>query len=367
MSLTTMKRDLCLTHLWILLAMPLGAASGLIYVVNKAGTYIDVIDTATNKVVQTIDNIESPEVARFSPDGSRVYITSGGENVLDVVDRKSGKHIKKVPLSGWANDVAVTNDGKLIIVCIRNASKISHNVPGSIGDRETRGVDPGAMDFIDANSLEMVKSIPMKSGMHDMAVTADSKYAVAGSPEGHYLSAFDLRTKQIAWEIPYDQGLQPMVIENNPDGSGRRIFAQLAKLHGFVVVDFATHKEVARINLPEEPSRFGRGAGISHGIGIAPDGKTLWVNSRPANSVFAYSLPDIKLLGHVSLPELKLPGKAPKGARPGWITFSPDSKTVYVTNGSMKAVSAIDVKTMKEVANIPVGESPDRISTLTLP
>src|SRR6266403_1325560 len=144
MRLTTIKRYLCLSPLVILLAMPLAAATARIYVVNKGGTTIDVIDPETNKVVKVIEDIESPEVARFSPDGSRIYITSGSENVLAVMDRKSGKYIKKVPLSGWANDVAVTKDGKLILVCIRSL--------------------PGGLDIVDAASLETVKTIPTGAG-----------------------------------------------------------------------------------------------------------------------------------------------------------------------------------------------------------
>jgi YVTN family beta-propeller protein len=83
--------------------------------------------------------------------------------------------------------------------------------------------------------------------------------------------------------------------------------------------------------------------------------------------VFAYSLPDLKLLGHVSLPETAVPGKANRGGGPAWITFTPDSRTVYVSTCGTKSVSAIDVEAMKEVARIPVGELPDRISTLVLP
>ena len=78
MSLTTPKRVLFLSGLWILLAMPLAAGTALIYVTNRGGTTIDVIDSATNKVVQTIGNIESPEVVRFSRDGSQLYIFSRG-------------------------------------------------------------------------------------------------------------------------------------------------------------------------------------------------------------------------------------------------------------------------------------------------
>jgi len=354
MSSRSVKSSLFLSGLSILLAMPLAAGTARIYVNNKGGTTFDVIDPETNKVVQVIKDIESPEVARFSPDGSRIYITSGGENVLDVMDRKSGKHIKKVPLSGYANDIAVTNDGRLVLVCIRNTGMAREGA--------------GALDIIDTASLEKVKSIPVKSGLHDIAVTADSKYAAAGSPPGHLLIVFDLKSTEIAWQVQYDEGIQPLTIESNPDGSGRRIFAQLGHTNGFSVVDFAKHEEVARIKLPDEPGGFpGPANGISHGIGIAPDGRTLWVNSRPANAVFVYSLPELKLLGHVSMPELKLPGKTHQGGSPQWLTFTPDSKTVYISSRALGSVSAIDVKTMKVVATIPVGESPDRVTTLVLP
>src|SRR6266702_3926309 len=315
MSLTTAKRFLFLSGLWILLATPLAAETVRIYVTNRGGTTIDVIDPATNKVVQTIGNIESPEVVRFSPDGSRLYIPYRGENFLIVMDRKSEKIIKKVPLSGWPNEAVVTRDGKLILVCIRNTG--------------TEAEDVGALDIIDTASLEKVKSIPVKRGLHDIAVTADGKYAAAGAPGGHLLVVFDLQKMEIAWQVQYDYSVNPIAIENNPDGSGRRSFA--------------------------------------HGIGIAPDQKTLWVNSRPSNSVFAYALPEIKLLGHVPLPEQPVPGKAPRSGSPAWITFTPDSKTVYVSSCGVKTVTAIDTKTMKEVARIPVGEMPDRISTLVAP
>jgi len=344
---------------WLVLGMlsaaiPVAAATARIYVTNRGGTTISVIDPATNKVVQVIKGIESPEVVRFSPDASRLYIATRSEDFLDVMDRKSGKIIKKVPLSGWANDAAVTSDGKLILVCIRNTGQEAEDV--------------GALDVIDAKSLEKVKSIPVKRGLHDISVTGDGKFAAAGSPGGQVITVFDLQKMEIAWELPYDQGILPLIIESNPDGSGHLIFAQLNQTNGFSVVDFATHKEIARIKNPDEPKGFGPGCeGISHGIGLAPDHKTLWTNSRPANAVFVYSLPDLHLLGHVPLPETVVPGKANRGGGPAWITFTPDSKTVYVSTCGTKSITAIDVETMKEVTRIPVGEMPDRISTLVLP
>src|SRR6266478_2625192 len=359
MSLTTAKGFLFLSGLWILLAMPLAAKTVQIYVTNRGGTTIDVIDAATNKVVHTIGNIESPEVVRFSPDGRLLYIfsrTDPENNFLIVMDRKSEKIVKKVPLSGWANEAQTTKDGKLILVCIRNTG--------------TKAEDTGALDIIDTTTLEKVKSIPVRRGLHDLAVTGDGKYVAAGAPGGRFLVVFDLQKMEAAWEVQYDSGVNPIAIENNPDGSGRRIFVNLGALNSFSVVDFAKRAEVVRIKAPDEPTGFGAGRGCesnAHGIGISPDQKTLWVNSRPSNSVFAYSLPDIKLLGHVSLPEQIVPGKPSRSGNPAWITFTPDSKTVYVSSCGVKMVTAIDVQKMKEVARIPVGEMPDRISTLSLP
>jgi len=47
------------------------------------------------------------------------------------------------------------------------------------------------------------------------------------------------------------------------------------------------------------------------------------VTSIYANAVFAYSLPDLNLLGHVDLPALKLAGRDPIGAVPNWVTSRP--------------------------------------------
>jgi YVTN family beta-propeller protein len=135
-------------------------------------------------------------------------------------------------------------------------------------------------------------------------------------------------------------------------------------------VDFAKHEEVARVKLPDQPGGFGVAEGRtstpSHGIGVTPDGKSLWVGSTFANAVFKYELPTLKLLGYVALPEMHPIGRAPSGSVPEWITFTPDSKLLYVSNSGARSVSAIDTSTLKEVAQIPVGEVPKRINTLVL-
>jgi YVTN family beta-propeller protein len=81
----------------------------------------------------------------------------------------------------------------------------------------------------------------------------------------------------------------------------------------------------------------------------------LVVNSRLNSAVYMYSLPDLKLLGSVDV------GKAPD-----WVTLTPDSRTAYVANAQSNSVSVVDLKGLKEVTRIPVGQVPKRNITALL-
>jgi YVTN family beta-propeller protein len=329
---------------------PVCAETVRVYVTNSAGDSIHVIDPATNKVVQEIKSIEAAHGIGFAQDGSKVYVSDEAESTLDVFDRASGKMIKKIPLSDHPNNIAVSKDGGRVVVGIAR--------------------DPGALDIIDTKSLTRTKSIPVHGRLHNVYVTPDGKYVITGSIRNKMLTVIDLATEEPVWELKLDLGVRPMTIEAGPDGATRRVFVQLSELNGFAVIDFSARKEVARVVLPQTTAEFetdeGRASAPSHGIGVSPDGKTLWVTSIPNNAVFAYSLNDLKLVGEVALPVLKVPGRGPIGAVPNWVTFTPDGKTLYISNAGLRSVSAIDTQAMKLIATIPVGEVPKRINTLVM-
>jgi YVTN family beta-propeller protein len=327
-------RPICLS---LLLALPLAAASIRVFQTNSAGDTVDIIDPTTNKIVMQVKDIEAAHGVAFSPDGSRTYITCEADNTLWAIDTKSGKVLSKVPLSGHPNNLAVSNDGARVFIGIRQA--------------------PGAVDVVDTKSLKLAKSVPVKGAVHNVYVTPDGKFAAAGSIEGKMVTTIDAQTLQVAWEMPFDAGIRPLTFEKAPDGSTGRMFVQLSGLHGFAVVDFKTHKEVARIQLPKDPHDGHAESGApAHGIGVAPDGRTLWVDSSVASAVFIYSLPDLKPAGYVKVGEV-----------PDWLTFTPDGKRIYVANAGSNTVSAIDIATRKEVARIPVGEVPKRNASVMMP
>ena len=329
-----MKRFRCLS---VLFAVPLLASNVRVYQTNSAGDEVDIIDPATNKVVQTVKDIEVPHGVTFSPDGRRAYITCEAEKTVWAVDTKTAKLIAKAPLSGHPNNLSISKDGARLFVAI--------------------AVAPGSVDVINTAGMKLEKTIPIRGAVHNTYVTPDGKFALAGSVAGKTLTAIDTLTLEKTWEMEFDLGVRPMAFEKAADGSTNRLFVQLSGYNGFAVVDFKTHKEVKRIALPTDPSGgHAEGGAPSHGIGVAPDGLTLWVNSSPANAVFIYSLPDLKVKGYVKT-----------GQVPDWITFTPDSRMVYIANSGGNTVTAIDMLSREEVSRIAVGQVPKRNGTVVVP
>jgi YVTN family beta-propeller protein len=323
---------LCSVSTWSLKAAN-GPTKLRVIQTNSAGDNVHIIDPATNKVVGVISGIEVNHGATIAPDGARIYISNEADSTLDVVDATTFKVTKKVPLTGHPNNVAISRDGKRVYVAIVEA--------------------PGGVDVVDAASLTRAKTIRTKGPIHNPYVTPDGKYVVAGSIQGKTVNVIDQNTEELVWSLDMDLGVRPMAFAWNPDGSTKWIFAQLSGLNGFAVIDFATRKEINRIQNPDLPpgkQTVGAGADPSHGMAVTADGKTLLVNSRLNNYLYAYSLPDLKVTGAAEL--------GGKGA--AWLTLLPDGRTAYVANAVTNDVSVIDVKTMKETARIPVGFVPKR-------
>ncbi len=325
----------------VTLSLPLLSAASQVRIIqtNSAGDRVSLIDPATNKVVGEIKDIEANHGAVAAPDGSRIYISNESMSTLDVADVKTLKVIKRIPLSGHPNNISIARDGRHVYVGIIQA--------------------PGGVDVIDTASFQVVKTIPTKGSIHNTYVTPDGKYVVAGSIQGKTINVIDTKTEEPAWTVELDLGIRPMAFAANPDGSTKWIFAQLSAFNGFAVVDFATHKEIKRVKNPDLPpgkSEIPEGADPSHGMAVTPDQKVLVVCSRLNNALYTYSLPELNLLGTTFL----------GGMGAAWVTLTPDGKTAYVANAVTNNVSAVDVKTMKEIALIPVGFVPKRNSTALL-
>jgi YVTN family beta-propeller protein len=122
------------------LSLPAAGKRVVIVQTNSAGDNVHLIDPVTNKVVGVINGIEANHGAAVAPDGTRIYISDEADSTLDVVDGKSLKVIKRIPLSGHPNNIAIGKDGTRVYVGIIRA--------------------PGGVDVIDTVSSPGVPTMP---------------------------------------------------------------------------------------------------------------------------------------------------------------------------------------------------------------
>src|SRR5947208_2171629 len=142
---------------------------------NSAGDNIHIIDPVTNKVVGEITGIEAPHGIAVAPDGSRIYISEQADKTLIVLDGKTLQVTKRIPLSGNPNLIDITPDGRWIYVAIALTYDDLSEFP------QIKANASGGVDVIDTVSLANVKTIAIRGGIHDLNVTPDGKYVIAGS------------------------------------------------------------------------------------------------------------------------------------------------------------------------------------------
>ena len=145
-----------------------------------------------------------------------------------------------------------------------------------------------------------------------------------------WLYAADPKTHTLVNKIgPFANNVRPFTI----NGKENLVFVTVDSLLGFEVADLKTGKKLAHIEVQGwNPGPVRRHGNPSHGIGLTPDEKELWVadGHNMRMHVFNARAP-YQQLTTVALQDM-----------PGWILFSMDGKYVYPSSGEV-----VDRKTRK--------------------
>jgi YVTN family beta-propeller protein len=128
-------------------------------------------------------------------------------------------------------------------------------------------------------------------------------------------------------------------------------------LIGFEVADLEKRKVIHRIEA-EVPAELLRTSSRSHGIGLRPDQKELWMCDVYHDRTYVF---DITVDPPKQTETIVMKGGG------YWMSFSPDGKNCYISERIGDSVAVIDTATKKTVARIAVGKAPKRVLVVTLP
>lgn len=189
---------------------------------------------------------------------------------------------------------------------------------------------------VDAESGEVTATISPKSGAHNTVMALDGSKVYLAGLKSPLLRVVDTKTDQIVREIPFSAPVRPFTV----DAASARAYVNVNELLGFEVGDIAAGKFLHRVEVPGwSKGPVKRHGCPSHGVGLTPDEKEVWVVDGFNKAVHVFD--------NTSMPPKYVQTIAPLIDDPGWVTFTLKGDFAYPSTGDV-----IDPRTKKIAARL---------------
>lgn len=96
-----------------------------LWVGQNADGKITIIDTATNKIIDSVQTGGVPIRVKFTPDGKRVLVSSAQSGELIVLDALARKEIKRIAVGEVPVGILITPDGKRAFVATMQSGQVT--------------------------------------------------------------------------------------------------------------------------------------------------------------------------------------------------------------------------------------------------
>lgn len=189
---------------------------------------------------------------------------------------------------------------------------------------------------VDAMDGRVLARIVTKSGSHNTVYGRDGKHVYLAGLRSPMLTVATTATHDAERLVgPFSASIRPFTV----DGRQRYCYVNVNGLLGFEVGDLSTNRKLHRVEVKGfdlGPTK--RHGCPSHGIGLTPDEKEIWV-------VDAYNR-RMHVFDATVMPPRQVESIALRD-EPGWVTFTTDGQYAYPSTGDV-----IDVKTRRIVAEL---------------
>jgi DNA-binding beta-propeller fold protein YncE len=290
----------------------------LVYVPNSLSNTVDVISQQTMKIVEQFPTGALPQHVTPSYDLKTLYVDNDLGNSLTPIDPRTGRPGRPIPVEDPYN-LYFTPDGRHAIV---------------VAERLQR------LDFRNPRTMALVHSlsVPTCRGIDHMDFSANGRYAFASCEFSGRMVEVDLRTQSVIRTLVLDKGLaSPQDVKLSPDG--RTLYTADQLNGGLWEIDPVTFRVIGFL-------RTGAGA---HGLYPSRNTRDMYVSNREAGSISVVSFRTRRVITTWQLP---MPASPDMGG------VSADGRTLWLSGRYNAVVYAINTRTGRLRATIPVGEGP---------
>jgi YVTN family beta-propeller protein len=321
------------------LSPAVAGALSRVYVPNRRGNDVWVIDPATMKVVDRFPVGVNPQHVVPSWDLKTLWVTNNAEGrtdgTLTPIDPATGKPGKPIVVDDPYN-MYFTPDGRSAIV-VAEAHK--------------------RLDFRDPQTMALQYSIavPECRGINHADFSIDGRVAIFTCEFQGSLARIDIAGRKVLGYLKLSRGGMPQDIRVSPDG--RVFFVADMKAGGVFVVDGASFTEMGFVKT---------GIG-THGLYPSRDGTRLYVANRGSEHVFGppRGKGSVSVLDFATR-QVVATWPIPGGGSPDMGNVSVDGKVLWLSGRFDDAVYAIDTTT-GAVRSVRVGKEPHGLAVWPQP
>ena len=336
------------------------------FILMLCGLFI-VLTTAWTPSTKHLPAIEakSPASGRYlyvAVPGIRNYLGYGGHGILVFDIDNNHRFVKRISTQGLRKDGVPSNVkgiavsvplNSIYVSTLESLQRIDLTTEEVIWEKTFEGgcdrmsISPDGKtmylpslektfwNVIDCESGNIIKKIEVLRRAHNTLYGLSGDHAYLADIASPYLHITDTKTHTIIKKVgPFGNGIRPFTI----NGEETLTFVNVDSLLGFEVGDLKSGKKIARITV--EGWNMGpvrRHGNPSHGIGLTPDEKEVWVSDGYNMRMHVFSaVKPFQQLTTIPLQDM-----------PGWVTFSVDGKYAYPSSGEV-----IDVKTRKIILTL---------------
>ena len=289
----------------------------------------------TNQVIKRIEVGPEPHGLVATENGDKIFITientNGELGELLWFDPFTDTVTRRMKIGPRPNQLACTPDGKIAYIPCDDAS----------------------WWVIDTEKGEVITRIATGGRPHNTLCSPDGKRMYLGPKGSYHVLIADAATHRLIGEIPLSDAPRPIAISKDE----KRFYANVDTLIGFEVADIPSRKVIYRVEA-EVPAELLRTASRSHGIGLRPGEKELWMCDVYHDRTYVFDL--------TTEPPKQVATIVMKGGG-YWMTFNPDGTRCYLSERIGNTVAVVDTDSRETVARIAVGNVPKRVLVVTLP
>jgi len=288
-----------------------GGKGVLVYDIDRGHAFVKRIASPFDDPGGKVENVKGVCASAAT---RRLYVTTLTR--LACIDLVTERPLWVKALEGGCDRLSITPDGKVLYV------------PSLEGPH---------WNVVDAMTGEVIRKLMTGTGAHNTLALPSGRRVFMADLRSPTLLAADPATHEIVTRVgPFSAPIRPYTV----NAAGTRCFVNVNGLLGFEVGDVTTGQMLARVEVPGfKPGPMKRHGCPSHGVGLTPDEKEVWVVDAANQRVHLFDA-TVTPPSYLASIELLVD-------QPGWVTFSLDGAYAYPSTGEV-----IDTKTRKIVAHL---------------